>query len=144
MTMILLKVDRASMYESLEVRVPLLDKEVVETAARIDWASCLQLSPPLGKLPLRHSLNRYLTHQTHTKRGFTVPMDKWLRGPLRQIFEDVVLSKDDFHGLPIDRRAARDVFGKFLKGQFHSAWGLWLLLSFALWTERHFAHRSLR
>ena len=70
-------------------------------------------------------------------------MDKWLKGPLRQVFEDTVLSKDDFLGVPVDRKAMRDVFEKFLKGQFNSAWGLWLLLSFALWSERHFTHRTV-
>ena len=83
LTMILLKVDRASMYHSLEVRVPLLDKEVVEVATHVDWRSCLDVKRKLGKLPLRNSLARHVRHQTRTKRGFTVPMDAWLRGPLK-------------------------------------------------------------
>ena len=40
LTMVLLKVDRASMYHSLEVRVPLLDREVIDVASRVDWRSC--------------------------------------------------------------------------------------------------------
>src|SRR5713226_5132364 len=57
LTMILLKVDRASMHHSLEVRVPLLDKGVIEIASRVDWRSCLDVKRKLGKLPLRYSLD---------------------------------------------------------------------------------------
>lgn len=53
---VLLKVDRASMYHSLEVRVPMLDREVIAVAARIDWRSCLDVNEQTGKLPLRHAL----------------------------------------------------------------------------------------
>jgi len=79
--MILLKVDRASMYHSLEVRVPLLDKEVIEVATRVQWRSCLDMERTIGKLPLRYALARHVRHQTLDKRGFTVPMGAWLRGP---------------------------------------------------------------
>jgi len=102
--MILLKVDRASMYHSLEVRVPLLDKEVIEVATRVDWRSCLDLERTIGKLPLRYALARHVQHQTLTKRGFAVPMGSWLRGPLRPIFEDVVLEKRELLGLRSTRK----------------------------------------
>ena len=61
LTMVLLKVDRASMFHSLEVRVPLLDREVIDVASRVDWRSCLDLARRrLGKLPLRHALARHV------------------------------------------------------------------------------------
>jgi len=137
LTMILLKVDRASMHHSLEVRVPLLDKEVVDVAARVEWRSCLDVQRRLGKLPLRHSLARHVRHQTWTKRGFTVPMDAWLRGPLRPVFEEVMLGRDDILGLPLNRAAARAMFERHLSGQANYDWVLWMLLSLALWEQRH-------
>ena len=137
LTMILLKVDRASMHHSLEVRVPLLDREVVETASRVDWRSCLDVKRRLGKLPLRHSLARHVRHQTWTKRGFTVPMDGWLRGPLKQVFEEALLDRRELAGLSLNRGAAREMFERHLSGQVNYDWPLWILLSLALWEKRH-------
>jgi len=139
LTMILLKVDRASMYHSLEVRVPLLDKEVIEVATRVDWRSCLDVKRKIGKLPLRHSLARHVRHQTWAKRGFTVPMDVWLRGPLRPVFEEVVLGREDILGHPLNKAAAREMFDRHLSEQANYDWPLWTLLSLALWAERHYA-----
>ena len=141
LTMILLKVDRASMYHSLEVRVPLLDKEVVEVASRVDWRSCLDVRRRLGKLPLRHSLARHVRHQTWAKRGFTVPMDNWLRGPLRPVFEEVVLGRGEILGLSLEKAPARAMFDRHLSGQVNYDWVLWMLLSLALWEQRHFSAR---
>ncbi len=134
---ILLKVDRASMYHSLEVRVPLLDKEVIEVATRVEWRSCLDLARTIGKLPLRHSLARHVRHQTWTKRGFTVPMGAWLRGPLRPVFEEAVLGKGELLGLPVNKKAARAMFDQHLSEQVDYGWRLWVLLSLALW-EKHY------
>jgi len=139
LTMILLKVDRASMHHSLEVRVPLLDKEVIEVATRVDWRSCLDVKRKIGKLPLRYSLARHVRHQTWAKRGFTVPMDVWLRGPLRPVFEEVVLGREDILGLPLNKAAAREMFDRHLSEQANYDWPLWTLLSLALWAERHYA-----
>ncbi|GAB4178076.1 MAG: asparagine synthase (glutamine-hydrolyzing) [Rhodocyclaceae bacterium] len=139
MTAILLKVDRASMRESLEVRVPLLDREVVEVAARIDWRSCLDLERGIGKLPLRYCLGRHVKHQTQAKRGFTVPMASWLRGPLRPVFEQRVLERSALAGVQIDRRALASEYRAFVDDHVGSAWGFWLLLSLALWEDRFLA-----
>jgi len=137
--MILLKVDRASMYHSLEVRVPLLDKEVTEVATRVDWRSCLDLKRKIGKLPLRYSLARQVRNQTLAKRGFTVPMDVWLRGSLKPVFEEVVLGRKEMLGLPLNKAAASEMFERHLSRQANYDFPLWSLLSLALWTERHYA-----
>ncbi|HEY3257977.1 MAG TPA: asparagine synthase (glutamine-hydrolyzing) [Gemmatimonadaceae bacterium] len=138
---VLCKVDRGSMHHSLEVRVPLLDREVVDVAARIDWKSCLDLRSGKGKLPLRASLRRHLPFQTTPKRGFTVPMGDWLRGPLRPVFEDVVLPRREMLGLSLDRRSLERLFRRHLDRRGDSAWLLWRLLSLALWEARHYSHQ---
>jgi asparagine synthase (glutamine-hydrolysing) len=137
LTMVLLKVDRASMFHSLEVRVPLLDREVIAAAAQIDWNSCLDIEAGQGKLPLRQLLKRHIRHQTHAKRGFEVPMGKWLRTSLRPIFEETLLNRNDLAGLEIDRRAIHSLFESHLKKENDYAWGLWPLLSLALWERRY-------
>ena len=140
MSSILMKVDRASMHHSLEVRVPLLDRNVVEVASRIDWRTCLNLEHRVGKLPLRKLLGRHVQHQTQGKRGFTVPMAKWLQGPLRPVFEEHLLGRDELLGYPLNRVALRRRFNEFLKEPV-DAWGYWLLLSLALW-EKNYAKRT--
>lgn len=137
LTMVLLKVDRASMHFSQEVRVPLLDKEVVQTAAQVDWSSCLSLDSKLGKQPLRNALARHVRHQTRAKRGFESPMSDWLRDPLREQFEDLVMNRDDFLGQRIDKGALRMLYDQHLSGAEDHAMGLWPLLSLALWQDHH-------
>jgi asparagine synthase (glutamine-hydrolysing) len=142
LTMVLLKVDRASMHYSLEVRVPLLDKEVIAAALDVDWRACLDLDQEIGKLPLRKALAREVRHQTTAKRGFEVPMGKWLRTSLRDVFEDAVLSRDEILGLPLDRTSMRALFDLHLSGKVDYGWGLWPILSLSLWERRHLAARS--
>ena len=134
---ILLKVDRGSMYHSLEVRVPLLDKEVVEMAMRVDWAACLNVEKRIGKLPLRHSLAKHVRHQTLEKRGFGVAIDAWFRGPLRKMFEETVLCRNAIMHLPLNRTALQEYFGRHLSGHANYGRGLWVLLSLVLWETYH-------
>lgn len=138
LAMVLLKVDRASMHCSQEVRVPLLDKEVIETAAQVDWQSCLSLETKIGKRPLRESLARSVRHQTTTKRGFEAPMDEWLRGPLRESFEALVMRRDEFFGQRIDTVELRNLYDRHLRRDGNFGFGLWPLLSLAMWREQHF------
>ena len=141
LTMVLLKVDRASMFHSLEVRVPLLDKEVIETALKVDWQSCIDTKTGMGKLPLRRALARVVRHESSAKRGFEVPMGEWLRTSLRALFEDTVLARDQVLGVPIDRSALRKLFDQHLSRQYDFAWGLWPILSLALWEQRYLHDR---
>lgn len=134
--MVLLKVDRASMYHSLEVRVPFLDREVIDIASRIDWHSCFDVASSTGKLVLRQCFRKYLGPAKVEKRGFSVPMGTWLRTSLRAMFEDVI-DRGEILGLELDRRALRDTFGQHLSGTRDLAWGLWPILNLALWERHH-------
>ena len=135
---VLMKVDRASMYHSLEVRVPLLDREVINVATQIDWRECIDMSRRIGKLPLRHVLARHTTYQSQTKRGFEAPMGTWLRTSLRERFEESILKRDEILGLAIERRALRELFARHLAGERDYAWGLWPLFSLALWVDKYY------
>jgi asparagine synthase (glutamine-hydrolysing) len=137
LTMVLCKVDRATMFHGIEARAPLLDREVIDVALRIDWRTCLDPQRRVGKLPLRHALARRVARQTAAKRGFTVPMDEWLRGPLRALFEETVVPRRELAGLSVDPAAVRDVFDRHLSRRHDYSWLLWVLLSLALWEDRH-------
>ncbi len=88
---ILTKVDRASMANSLEVRVPILDHEFLE------WAACipagLKLKGREGKHIFKSALEPILSREIlyRPKMGFSVPLAKWFRGPLRQRVRDALL-----------------------------------------------------
>lgn len=137
LTRVLLKVDRASMYNSLEVRVPLLDREVIDVAARVDWRSCLDLESATGKLPLRHALARHSDFQSSGKRGFEVPMDEWLRGPLLPLFREKVLGQSAILGLPVDSAALETMLADHVSGRIDYSRWLWSLLSLTLWNEQY-------
>jgi asparagine synthase (glutamine-hydrolysing) len=81
---ILTKVDRASMAHSLEVRVPLLDYQFVESVARLPTSIKRAQGEP--KFALKESLRPYLPREVlyRTKMGFAVPLDVWFRGSLKE------------------------------------------------------------
>lgn len=88
---ILTKVDRASMAHSLEVRVPLLDHQFVEWVSGLPPA--LKLHGAEGKYIFKKALRPYLSDDIlyRSKRGFSVPLASWLRGPLREMVRATVL-----------------------------------------------------
>jgi asparagine synthase (glutamine-hydrolysing) len=133
---VLLKVDRASMHESLEVRVPLLDLEVVKTALQVDWRSCLDIGRRAGKLPLRASLARHLDAQTTEKKGFAVPIGVWLRGPLRELFERSIEGRQSCFDVPLQSGPLRALWRAHLEGGTDQGWALWILFALFLWQDR--------
>lgn len=134
---VLMKADRASMHFSVETRLPLLDKEVINVALQTDWRSCLDLEHHIGKIPLRKVLRKFVRHQTLGKKGFTVPMHTWLRGPLQDQLQEYVLNKKEILGQPVNQAYLHLLNCKLLDGDDSQAWGLWLLLSLILWQEKH-------
>ncbi len=88
---ILTKVDRASMAHALEVRVPLLDHELVEWISTVP--ASLKLKDGEGKYIFKKALEPYLSDNIlyRNKMGFSVPLADWFRGPLRQRVRDAIL-----------------------------------------------------
>jgi asparagine synthase (glutamine-hydrolysing) len=89
---ILTKVDRASMAKSLEVRVPLLDHDLVQWLATLP--SSIKLKGREGKYLFKKALEPHLSNDVlyRPKMGFAVPLKAWFRGPLRQRVRDIVTS----------------------------------------------------
>jgi asparagine synthase (glutamine-hydrolysing) len=130
---LLAKVDRASMAVSLEARVPLLDHRVVEFAWRLPQR--LKVRGRRGKWLLRQVLYRYVSPELvdRPKMGFTVPIEPWLRGPLREWGSDLLGSRALSDLAFIDGNAARRAWSAFQEGKGYRGLALWALLVFLAW-----------
>lgn len=129
---ILVKSDRASMAASLELRIPFLDHKVVEFA----WS----LPPHLrrrgqeGKWLLRQLLYKYVPEHLvkRPKKGFDIPLDEWLRGPLRAWMQDLTTVKSLDHGF-LDKVTVTSLVRQHLSGQANHGYTLWPVLMFQAW-----------
>ncbi|HEX6967164.1 MAG TPA: asparagine synthase (glutamine-hydrolyzing) [Gemmatimonadaceae bacterium] len=132
----LAKVDRVSMAVSLEARVPLVDHRLVEFSWRLP--ASMKTRNGQGKWLLRQVLYRLVPREIvdRPKMGLSVPLDQWLRGPLRE-WAEALLSAERLeregvlHAAPI-RRA----WSELLSGRSEVALGLWAVLMFQAWHER--------
>jgi asparagine synthase (glutamine-hydrolysing) len=138
---ILVKADRASMMASLEVRAPFLDTDVVEFALSLPWQHKLSLGKT--KRVLRRALTSIvpLPILRRPKKGFGIPVARWIRGPLRSMFEDLFSPRAlEASGL-VDPAAARQLLGRHLSNQADLRKPLWTLAMLLLW-QRHWAASS--
>lgn len=133
---ILTKVDRASMHVGLEVRVPLLDHSVVEMAWRIP--SRFKFRDGGGKWILKRLLEKYVPARLfeRPKMGFSIPVDEWLRGGLRD-WAEALLSRERLEeGGYLRAEPIRAVWAQHLSGRVDRGTSLWTVLMFQAWRER--------
>jgi len=126
---LLQKADKMSMAASIELRTPLLDREVAAVAARIPSALKLPPGGP-GKLVLRQVLARKLNEDlARPKKGFPVPMAAWLAGPLREQVEAEVFAEDSAVCGQLDRKLLHEAWNDLVAKRWDGGrvfFSLWL------------------
>ncbi|MDT0557347.1 asparagine synthase (glutamine-hydrolyzing) [Ichthyenterobacterium sp. W332] len=133
---VLIKVDRASMINSLEVRVPLLDKNVIENA----WQTTENLKSKSDlKRPLKQLLSKKVPENlvTKQKKGFAVPLHKWLQNDLKNDVLDIV-NKTKFYGDDVfNAQYLRQYVKDYYNAKHNNFWGVWHIYAWQKWAKLH-------
>jgi asparagine synthase (glutamine-hydrolysing) len=134
---ILVKMDRASMACSLEVRAPFLDYELVEFVMNLP--SSLKLRRFTSKYLLKKVMKDFLPKEVihRKKKGFGVPIAKWVKGPLKELFGDLLsyerIEKEGF----LNPNYVTSLLQDHLSGKKDNRKQLWTLLVWELWLNRY-------
>ncbi len=134
---ILLKMDRAGMYHSLEVRVPLLSNNMLQLASQYNYTDCIENG--YGKMPLRKLLmsktGKALAMKP--KKGFTVPMDAWICNELKQEITEKILDMPAALHPFFNKNKLQHLLSMHIdKGQ-HAGWFIWSVYSLVMWHHTH-------
>jgi len=134
---ILTKVDRASMACSLEVRAPFLDHELVEFVMGLP--ASLKLKGLTSKYILKKAVKGILPDEViqRKKKGFGVPIAKWVKGPLKDLFGDLLspdrIGREGF----LNPTYVSKLFQDHLSNKKDNRKQLWTLLVWELWVNRY-------
>ena len=132
---ILMKMDRASMYHSLEFRVPFLDKNILDFS--------LSIAPELS---IKHSSPKYLLKQiihdkypsniiNKKKMGFSIDIDIIMKAELRDEICDLLISRDPFPLNMFNRAVLNEYVDDYFKNKHNNYWGIWILFALQKWAQ---------
>jgi asparagine synthase (glutamine-hydrolysing) len=143
---LLMKADKMTMANGMELRVPFLDHTLVEFAATLPDA--MKLGWRRGKSLLRQALDGVVPPEIiyRSKKGFPVPTRPWLRGQLRETAREALLASGAACAGYMDRRVLKEIVEQNESGQADRQQEMWTLLVFEFWhkvfVEKRFAPPS--
>ena len=131
---LLTKADRSSMSSALELRAPFLDEAVMQFAATLPVAERVRRFET--KSFLKRYARRYLPRDIvyRRKRGLSVPLGRWLRGPLRE-WAEAALANPRLEGAGVQTEAALELFAEHRDHKADHARALWTLLVLSEWLD---------
>lgn len=136
---ILTKSDRAAMAMSLEVRTPFLDNDLIDFSQSLPWS--LKCYDGRLKALLKDSVASMLPLETlnRPKQGFSVPLKKWLNGPLKDYVRDILLSDKAFILTLLSRSYIEQLLNSTSQqnGQYYNK--VWSILILELWAKKWLA-----
>ena len=141
---VLSKVDRASMGNSLEVRPPFMDNEVMDWAFRLP--SSMKLKGRISKYVLKEMARPFLPSEVidRPKKGFAIPLGRWLRGPLKNRLDAVLRDSPLWNGGAESALLARPAFEAWARehaeGRTDRSKPLWALIVLDHWVKREAIH----
>jgi len=132
----LTKVDRASMAHSLEARVPLLDHHVVEFALNLPIVYKLKRGEQ--KYLLKRLLSKYVPPELYMrpKKGFSVPLNEWLRNELRYLVDDYLKPERIRRRGLLNVDVLNEIVQKHMSGRYNYFYMLWTVIMLEMWFER--------
>ncbi len=133
---LLVKVDIASMANSLEARSPFLDHNVIEFAASLPES--MKLSGVETKSFLKKVASRLVPNEAiyRRKMGFGVPVGKWFRGEMKEFLREILLSEASLNRGIIKAEMLQKYVGEHTRGERDHAFRIWALLMLELWYQR--------
>jgi asparagine synthase (glutamine-hydrolysing) len=134
---ILVKVDRMSMANSLEARVPFLDHEFVEFSATV--SPDLKLHGLTTKYILKKTMSQLLPKEIidRKKQGFSIPMKNWLKDELRNMMLEVLSRERIEEKRYFNYEQVNKLIQQHLEGKRNNAHKIWALMTFELWHESY-------
>lgn len=139
----LVKVDRASMANALEVRVPLLDHKFMEFTAKIP--PDLKLKGSVTKYIFKRALEPLLPDSIlyRKKQGFEIPVDAWLRKEIKGYVEGILFAKDTFISTVITHEYIRKIWDQHQSGLKNYGANLWLVFLLESWHKKYVQNVSI-
>ena len=134
---ILTKVDRASMMNSIEVRVPLLDHKFAELVFKIPWN--LKYKGKTQKYIFKQTMSPYLPENVlkHLKQGFDVPLSVWFKDDLKKYVQDILLSQNPLLSAYLDKNYVKKIVIDNQNGMRDFSKRIWSLLFFEEWLKQN-------
>jgi asparagine synthase (glutamine-hydrolysing) len=134
---ILLKMDRASMYNSLEARVPYLSNKILSMASQTIYTDCM--SGNKGKMNLKKVLEKYTGPEfvNRQKRGFLVPMRQWMRNELKQEVTEKLMDMPDALSIGFNKKQLANMLKLHVDGKADYCGTIWAVYSLVNWHNHH-------
>ncbi|MBT8269115.1 MAG: asparagine synthase C-terminal domain-containing protein, partial [Bacteroidia bacterium] len=134
---VLTKVDRMSMANSLEVRIPFLDGEImnlIKTHVPEEFDENEHL-----KFILKELMSEYYPKSIvqNKKKGFSVPINDWLRNELKPDLTNLVLNSPIYGEEYMNVNAIKNHVKAFIHGEHHSGWGVWIIYAWQKWAFKN-------